>query len=184
MKKPPIVLALAMFVIAPGVQAANTTKNISGSVTGTFDAGSAGPCPSGYANQCASGTCVHFQPASGTTPTGSGTFGKGTVTSMCLTVDAGNNVNAPADTDTKHTCSPIFGDLVYLTTKSGTVTAVNFAGVYCHHQPTSKTGSIEAGFGIDGANSTDTAETGWGTLTGTVDNNSKFSLKPKGNFTP
>jgi hypothetical protein len=182
-KKPAIFLAFAMLAIAPAAMA--KTQNISGSITGTFDTGSAGPCATGYASQCASGTCFHFQPATGTTPTGSGTIGKGTVTSMCVTVDAGNNVNAPADTDTKHTCSPIFGDLVYVTTKSGTVTAVNFAGVFCHHQDTSPTGTFEAGFGIDGANSTDTAATGWGTLTGTANKDtSKFSLKPKGTFTP
>ncbi len=101
MKKPAIFLAFAMLAIAPAAMA--KTHNISGSITGTFDAGSVGPCATGYANQCASGTCFHFQPATGTTPTGSGTIGKGTVTSMCVTVDAGNNVNAPADTDTKHT---------------------------------------------------------------------------------
>jgi hypothetical protein len=181
------ILALAILVTAPKtpVQAATTTKNVSGTIKGTFVVTNPATCASGYAKQCESGNCETFQTAVGTTPTGSGSIGKGTVTSMCITVDLGNNVNTPNDTDGKPTCSPFYGDLTYERTKDSSVVAVNLAGVACHHQATSPSHLIEGGFGVDGANSTDTAAPGWGTVTGTVDKASAaFSLKVSGSFTP
>jgi hypothetical protein len=188
-KKPAILLAfavllsLAVLAIAPAAIA--KTQNISGTIKGTFVATIPATCASGYANHCESGNCETFQPAGGTTPTVSGSIGKGTVTSMCVTVDLGNNVNTPNDADGRHTCSPFYGDLTYERKKDSSVLAINIAGVACHHQPTSTSHLVEGGFGIDGANSTDTAATGWGTVTGTVDKSTEaFSLKVSGNLTP
>src|ERR1700722_11574212 len=152
------------------VSQASAQANISGIITGTLTGPNMGPCATGYANQCSgknSTACENFTAAP--TPKITGTFGKGTITNFCITVDPGNNVNEPNDLDTKQTCTPIYGDLTSSTTRKGvtTNTSVNFAGVVCHHQAKSPTSSIEGGFGIEGQD-TDPAATGWGTLTGTV----------------
>jgi hypothetical protein len=120
------------------------------------------------------------------TPKITGDFGTGTITSMCITVDPGNNVNEPLDFNTKLTCTPIYADLVSSTVRKHvtTKTTVNFAGVFCHHQSNSSTGTIEAGFGIEGQD-TDPAATGWGTLTGTINKGtSAFAFKIDGSLTP
>jgi hypothetical protein len=161
---------------------------IAGTITGTFSGANAGACPSiatsDYANQCGVGPCENFTPMG--PPKVTGTFGSGTITSMCLTVDLGNNVNEPSDLNTKNTCTPIYGYLVASTVHKQvtTKTTVNFAGVVCHHQPASSSHMIEAGFGIEGQD-TDPAATGWGTLTGTVNKGTAaFSLKINGSLTP
>jgi hypothetical protein len=188
MKK--LVFVMTIMLLAAGaMQAGAQEKKLSVNIKGTLAAPVAGTCASGYASQCVSGNCVMLTPVG--TPTVSGKLGKGTLTSMCITGDLGNNVNTPADTDGKATCTPFFGDLTIEVskTKKGvttiTDTAMNLAGVACHHQSTSPKDSYEAGFGIDGANSTDTLETGWGTATGTEDKTSSaFSLKLAGSSTP
>jgi hypothetical protein len=189
-------LLLAAVLSLVSVPPAEAQINITGNINGTFSSppGNAGPCPttvfSDYANQCSGGgngtPCVNFTPAAATTTKITGNFGTGTITSMCITVDPGNNVNEPLDFNTKQTCSPIYGDLTASTVRRGvtTNTFVNFTGVFCHHQANSPTGAIEAGFGIEGQD-TDPAATGWGTLTGTVNKDtSKFALKLKGSLTP
>jgi hypothetical protein len=145
--------AVAVLIATMVSQAAGATLNVAGSITGTLSGPNTGPCASGYANQCSgfnATACENF------TPTGTvkivGNFGTGTVTSMCITVDPGNNVNEPTVLTTHDTCSPIYGDLTSMTTHKGKVTNtdVNFAGVFCHHQATSLNHMIEAGFGIEG----------------------------------
>lgn len=175
-----------VFMIAWASQAA-AQINISGKITATLTGPNAGQCAGGYADQCShfnATSCKNF------TTTGAskvaGNFGVGTLTSFCVTVDRGDNVNEPNDLDTKNTCTPIYGDLVASTTRKGMVanTSVDFAGVFCHQQRNSSTATIEAGFGIEGQDIAPSA-TGWGTLTGTVDKNTEaLSLTLKGSFTP
>jgi hypothetical protein len=136
-KKLIIVLTFAILVIAlrATVQAATTTKNVSGTIKGTFafPAASGACLGTGYAAECPSGSCKNVTPVG--TPTGTGTIGKGTVTGMCLTVDFGLPVNTPPDG--KSTCAPYFGTLTYhttdKTTKSPVSTTANLTGPYCHH---------------------------------------------------
>ena len=183
MKKALIVTALALCAIAlqTHVQAATTTKNISGTIKGTLLVPPAsGACVAGYADQCPSGNCVNLTPVG--TPTGSGTIKTGTVTNMCVTVDLGLAVDAP--TDSKNTCAPYFGTLTYNETKSGSAATINLTGAYCRRQATSKTSSLEGGYGLAGS-SDDPSATGWGTATGTIkEDTGVFSLKVSGSFTP
>ena len=178
---------VATIIIAWASQARAQGRNISGNIKGTLGGANAGPCASGYANQCSNFNatpCEHFTPVG--TPKITGNFGVGTITSMCITVDPGNNVNEPNDLDAKKTCSPVYGDLTSSTTRKGktTITDVNFAGVFCHHQANSPVGTLEGGFGIEGQD-TDASATGWGTLTGTVNKDSQaMLLKLRGSLTP
>jgi hypothetical protein len=124
---------------------------------------------------------MFFQPVTGTTPTVSGTLA-GTVTNMCVTLDEGNNVTAGTGAGS---CFPFFGNIDVQIKKSGDKVALDIAGAYCRHQKGSPNHLIEGGFGVIGADSTDTAATGWGTATGTVDKSSNsFSIKLSGSFTP
>jgi hypothetical protein len=173
-------------IIAWASQAA-AQISISGNITATLTGPNPNECPSGYPHQCSG---FNATPCENFTMTGAskvtGNFGVGTLTSFCVTLDPGNNVNEPKDLDTKQTCTPIYGDLIASTKRKGvpTNTSVNFAGVICHHQKTSSTDTIEAGFGIEGQD-TDLTATGWGTLTGTRNNNTKaISLIIKGSLTP
>ncbi|HUY20357.1 MAG TPA: hypothetical protein VMV15_14145 [Candidatus Binataceae bacterium] len=175
-------MSALLLLIATGVQA----KNVSVQIKGAVSSPSTGVCATGYAAQCASGNCYTIVPAGPIKV--SGTFGKGTVTAMCVTLDVGNNVS---EADTNDTCGPIFGDLlieVSVTKKHVTTvtdTAANITGAFCHHQANANNSMIEAGWAIDGADSTDTAATGWGTITGT--NNKKTGvmlLNMKGSLTP
>src|SRR5216683_109712 len=140
---------VATIIIAWASQARAQGRNISGNIKGTLGGANAGPCASGYANQC-------------------------------------SNVNEPNDLDAKKTCSPVYGDLTSSTTRKGktTITDVNFAGVFCHHQANSPVGTLEGGFGIEGQD-TDASATGWGTLTGTVNKDTQaMLLKLRGSLTP
>jgi hypothetical protein len=160
--------------------------NVSAVISGTFSGLAPDACPTGYAHQCASGQCANVTAVG--TPTVTGTFGSGSVNDLCVTVDLGDNVNGfPPEAGGKDTCSPFFGVLTVSVTKHKTTTntALNIAGVFCHHQNNSPKGTIQGGFGIDGADSTDQAATGWGTITGTVQKHtSVFKLHLKGSFAP
>jgi hypothetical protein len=181
--------AALIFAGAAMAQAAGGPKNVSVQIKGPLGVPTQGACASGYAAQCFSGQCGKVVP-SGPLKV-SGTFGKGTVTSLCITLDAGNNVNGPDFADGHDTCVPLYGDMtieISVTKKKVTTvtdTALNLAGVFCRHQDNSKLGLIEAGWGIDGADSTDAMETGWGTITGTSNkDNGKTTLSLKGSITP
>jgi hypothetical protein len=161
-------------------------KNVSVQIKGALSSPSAGVCASGYAAQCASGNCFTIVPAGPIKV--SGTFGKGTVTAMCVTLDVGNNVS---EADTTDTCAPIFGVMTIevSVTKQHVITvtdtASNITGAFCHHQANANNSMIEAGWAIDGADSTDTAATGWGTITGTNNKNTGVMLlNMKGSLTP
>jgi len=177
---------LAVVALQPAtVQAASTTKNVSANFKGMLSKPAAGECATGYAHQCPSTVCFNSTPVG--TPTISGTFGKGTITGMCVTIDAGDAVTSNGG----NTCAPFYGDMVVhvSVTKGGvttvTDTALNINGAYCRRQPNSTLDAIEGGFGIDGALSTDTSENGWGTATGTSDHDTGVTLiKIKGNATP
>jgi hypothetical protein len=170
-----------MASVAPRAWAVSGTTPLNATIKGVFDSGSTGNCPVGYGKQCASGTCLFFQPATGTIPSVSGTFA-GTVSNMCVTVDEGNNVTAGTGAGS---CFPFFGNIDVQIKKSGNKVALDIAGAYCLHQKGSSSHMIEGGFGVIGADSTDTAATGWGTATGTAEKkSSSFSLKLSGSFTP
>lgn len=187
-----VTLVSAAALILAGIavaQPASNPKNVSVQIKGPLGVPTKGACVSGYAAQCFSGDCANVV-ASGPLKV-SGTFGKGTVIDFCITLDAGNNVNGPDFTDGHDTCVPLFGDLkieVSVTKKHQTTvtdTAVNITGAFCRHQDNSKLGLIEAGWGVDGANSTDTLETGWGTITGTSNKDTgDTTLSMKGSITP
>ena len=176
--------AVAMLIMTWASQA-SAQVNISGTIKGTLVLGPA--CTDDYASRCDVGPCQSFtfmSPA----PKVTGNLGVGTVTAMCITFDPGNNAGEVNPAISGRSCSPIFGNMMMSTTLKGkpTVTDVNLAGVDCHHQATSSTDTIEAGFGIEGQEA-DPAATGWGTVTGTVAKGgspSAFSLKFKGSFTP
>ena len=174
-------LFVATALIMTWASQASAQVNISGTIKGTLTTGPA--CLDDYASRCDVGPCQTFT-AMGS-PKVTGNLGVGTVTAMCLTFDPGNNVG---EVNTGHSCSPFFGNMTTSTTLKGkpTVTDVNIAGVDCHHQATSSTDTVEAGFGIEGQEA-DPAATGWGTVTGTVAKGgapSAFSLKFKGSLTP
>ena len=170
-------LLTALFALAGAQPATAATINVSATIKGTLSKFAHGECTTGYADQCPSDNCVFSTPVG--TPTISGTF-KGTITGLCVTIDAGDRVTI----DEKHTCAPMFGDMVVVTNGGTTNTAINFTGALCSPQPKSSLFEVESGFGINGANSTDPNATGWGTITGTADNTGATLLKVKGNFTP
>lgn len=183
-----IAILLSLLVLASAPAAAQA-KKVSANIKGTIGGLSSGAvCPSGYANQCTNlSDCQEVTPAGN--PTISGTFGKGTVTDLCFTQDNANNVNVPNDNG-HDTCSPLYGTgtIHVSVTKRGvttvTDTEINFAGIACHHQATSALTLINGGFGINGS-STDPAETGWGTMTGSSNNSTlAFSFKLSGSLTP
>jgi hypothetical protein len=178
---------VAIFAPLATAQAKNLAVTISGNLSGP----SPGQCSNGYPNQCSGDNataCEQFIITEAPKVTGS--IGKGHATSMCVTLDPGNNVNAPNNLDSKSTCSPIYGQL---STDTGAkpncfgcdvFTNFNFAGVLCSQQGNPAVGMFQGGYGLEGSN-TDNAETGWGTLTGTLNNSTgAFSLSLKGTSTP
>ena len=180
----------SVIAISSVAMAAAQAKNLSVTVSGTLSGPNPGQCSKVYANQCSgdnSTACENFfQQGS---PKVTGSIGKGDATFVCITLDSGNNVNKPNDLDSNSTCSPIYGEI---DTDTGAkpncfgcdvLTTFNFAGVFCDHQGNSSVGMFEGGYGIEGR--TDSAETGWGTLSGTLNNSTGvFSIKLKGTDTP
>jgi hypothetical protein len=162
------------------------TRRLSVAVSGTLAAPSSGQCANGYANQCTgdnSTPCENF--INSTPATLRGIPNKPRVVQFCMTLDRGNNVNAPNNLDGASTCSPIFGQFTAESTPAtgciGCFTEFNFAGVFCQPLNNSSVATLEGGYGIGAASS---PVTGWGTLLGTLNNSTgAFTLKLKGTGT-
>ena len=183
------ILVGGLMAISLAPIAAAQTEKLSVTVSGTLSGPSAGQCGgNGYADQCSgdnSTPCENFSPGTPTTKI-KGIRNKPRASGLCITVDPGNNPNEPNNLDGTSTCSPIYGQFSAQGTGDsgciGCFTDFNFAGVLCHHQGNSAVGLFEGGYAI-GAASTPT--TGWGTLSGTLNNSTgAFTIKLEGTGTP
>src|SRR5690242_16053515 len=81
----PSVLLLSVVFAAAVSSAPARAANVSVHFNGTLGKPVQGTCSSGYADRCFSGFCGTVEPTG--TPKVTGTFGKGTVTAMCVTLD-------------------------------------------------------------------------------------------------
>ena len=175
------VIAMAWVPIATA-----QTRKLSATVSGTLGAPNAGQCGTGYADQCSgdnSTPCENFVNNAPITVKGISNKPRGV--GFCMTLDRGNNVNAPNNLDGTSTCSPIFGQFTAESTVTtgciGCFTEFNFAGTFCQPLNSSPVGTLQGGYGIGAASS---PVTGWGTLTGTLNNSTgAFTLKLKGTGT-
>jgi hypothetical protein len=184
-------VGIAVSAGARGASAAAATKKATATISGTLSAPAPGPCPgTGYESKCAVGPCFHFTLVGNSKI--SGTFGSGNVSELCITQDDGASANGlvtEGGTPGNNTCEPAFGSMTLQgKSKTGSAdTQVDIVGSFCWCQVALGGTKIafQGGFGIVGAGSTDSSETGWGTLTGTIDHPSqKFTFKLSGSVSP
>jgi len=146
----------------------------------TVDVGPDGQCNVGYANQCPSGHCSCDQITDGT---GSGLLiGASTTSQFFITEDLGDTaVTAPSLAGSSGSSYPEFGTVTLTSFQTGKTRTLNFMLVRVTPVNPKKNVSAEVGgFGIASDPAPNPPATGWGTVTGGIEDSAgglKFDLR-------